>query len=380
MRRDTLRTLGACVCAALFGLAGSAHAADGVIEINHASILAAGGYPFTIAASGSYVLTGNLTPAGGSGAIIVTAPDVTLDLNGFQILGAGGAAEGIFSDVPAQGLTVRNGSVIGFGQGIRIETSAASKILQVTVRNNDGTGISTRGDCLIVESIISGNAGDGVFLAANSSKVENSVIENNGRYGLLLDATANAVVVSNLIRSNDDGGIVVLGGDMVIQENVISSNGSFGISDFLGGPAPVPPMGFERVTIRGNTIRANLGPGVTLKMPALISDNIVSINTGSGVVCGAACTLRGNVIDSNNTSALAGSGGATVAAGSTVNDNSISFNTGFGLTLPVTSGYRQNTLNANGPLDVVAVPPGPHPTSGAANLCSGVPGPAPTCP
>jgi hypothetical protein len=32
----------------------NAHAIDGVIEINHAKIMAAGGYPYTISQPGSY--------------------------------------------------------------------------------------------------------------------------------------------------------------------------------------------------------------------------------------------------------------------------------------------------------------------------------------
>lgn len=45
--------------------------------------------PFTISAGGSYYLTGNLTSAGGDG-ITVTAGNVTIDLNGFAMLGAVG--------------------------------------------------------------------------------------------------------------------------------------------------------------------------------------------------------------------------------------------------------------------------------------------------
>jgi hypothetical protein len=48
--------------------------------------------------------------------------------------------------------------------------------------------------------------------------------------------------------------------------------------------------------------------------------------------------------------------------------------------LPANAGYSQNTLNVNAGLDVLTLPPGPHPTSGFMNLCSGIPGPAPLCP
>src|SRR5437868_8408613 len=46
--------------------------------------------PFTISASGSYYLTTNLTGVAGSDGITISASDVTLDLKGFTMTGAGG--------------------------------------------------------------------------------------------------------------------------------------------------------------------------------------------------------------------------------------------------------------------------------------------------
>ena len=63
-------------------------AADGVIEINQASVEAAGGFPFEITQAGSYRLTGNLEVDDvDTTAIWVRASYVTVDLNGFSILG-----------------------------------------------------------------------------------------------------------------------------------------------------------------------------------------------------------------------------------------------------------------------------------------------------
>jgi hypothetical protein len=167
----------------------------------------------------------------------------------------------------------------------------------------------------------------------------------------------------------------------VIQQNVLEDNGTFGISDGIPGPPPIPPPPGppRRIEIVGNTIQGTFfGPGISVMIPAVITDNVVSASATDGIVCGAVCTVRGNVIEANNFTAAIASGGVTVFDGSNVTDNSISYNTGFGLTLPLTAGYSQNTFNANGPLDVVSG--GPHPTSGFNNLCSGVAGPALTCP
>jgi hypothetical protein len=375
MKRRSFRLAG-IVTAGLLGWTAGARAVDGVIEINDASILAGGGYPAVIGAPGSYVLTGNLTPPPGADGINVFAPDVTIDLNGFRIDGAGVAADCIDSGFGFPGLTVRNGFVTGCLTGIAGGTG--SKIFQVTATGNLFGGIIGF-ECLIVESTVTGN---GVGVQAERCKVENNIIRNNGGIGLF---GPNNVIVHNNIVGNGGGGIATFDGS-TIQENVISMNAGFGVSDTLIGPLPPPPPVPipVRINLRGNIIDGNGGPaggpGVSFVTPSLISDNTVSSNTGSGIVCGAACVVNGNVIDSNNTLFLAASGGAIVGAGSNVTDNSISFNSGFGLNLPATAGYSQNTLNANLGLDVLAIPPGPHPTSGFMNLCTGIPGPAPTCP
>ena len=85
-------------------------------------------------------------------------------------------------------------------------------------------------------------------------------------------------------------------------------------------------------------------------------------------------------IDSNNVGG-AGGGGVTAYAGSAVNHNSIGDNLGYGLGVPVMAGFTNNTFSNNGPgIDVLVLGGGPHPTAGFFNLCSGIPGPSPTCP
>src|SRR6266700_7689406 len=63
-------------------------AVDGVVLINQSTVMAAGGFPYTITQPGSYRLSGNLTvPDANTTAIQVMADNVTIDLNGFSIIG-----------------------------------------------------------------------------------------------------------------------------------------------------------------------------------------------------------------------------------------------------------------------------------------------------
>src|SRR5207247_5018841 len=73
--------------------------------------------PFTISQPGSYVLNGNLTGVSGQNGINVTANNVTIDLQGFELVGVPGSFNGIaHTSGSVSGLTVRNGTIRNWGQ------------------------------------------------------------------------------------------------------------------------------------------------------------------------------------------------------------------------------------------------------------------------
>src|SRR5271167_4775801 len=88
MKRQKLASM-FFAAAAMLALAVPAGAVDGTIEINQAKVTAAGGFPYVISGRGCYRLTGNLAVPASTNAINVTAPSVTIDLNGFSINGPG---------------------------------------------------------------------------------------------------------------------------------------------------------------------------------------------------------------------------------------------------------------------------------------------------
>jgi hypothetical protein len=382
---------------ALLSAAPAARAVDGVIEINDASIVASGGYPFGIApgAATSYVLTGNLAPPAPAPALIVLAPDTVIDLNGFTISGAGAGGAGVVLLGGAAGVTLRNGTITGFaGAGIASGGAGGLTLLNMRISGN-GAGITGASSCLIVENTIVGNTGLGV--EAFRCKIENNLIADNGDMGISGD---NNVIVHNVITANGfglgGGGVLSLMGS-TIQENQINGNLAFGVSDTPGAPPgpvpappgfpfpPMPPPGIAPQVVMKNVIDGSIGGiGVFFfTTSAVIADNTVSNHTLDGIVCAGGCTVRGNTVTNNNGGGS--NGGITVGPGSTVNDNSIGFNFGIGAVLDPTAGYRNNTFTANTVQDmslfVPAAPLAPHPTSGFFNLCTGIPGPAPgLCP
>ena len=129
----------------------SAFAADGQILINQATVNAAGGFPYKITQPGSYKLSGNLTVlAPNSDAIDINADNVTLDLNGFSIIGPGcsffflvytceGSPNTVAINSQSSGVAVLNGSITGFSAGVML-SGMGGYVSQLRVQRNS-TGI-----------------------------------------------------------------------------------------------------------------------------------------------------------------------------------------------------------------------------------------------
>ena len=187
-----------------------------------------------ITQAGSYVLDRHLTAIGD--CFVVSSPFVTIDLNGFAIIG-NGTGSGITSPGRA-GTVVRNGTISGFANGIVLDGFRTSHIERMNVV---------------------GNAGGGIFVGEDSIVTGNTVL-NNGASGIILN-----------------GRSTVLG-------NTASGNGNAGILDLAPGS-----------TISGNTARGN-ADGINVACPSNVLGNTATDNTGTNLVLnGAGCNNANNV-------------------------------------------------------------------------------------
>jgi hypothetical protein len=223
--------------AVLLVLAAPVWAVDGVVDINQARALAGGvtpgdtaGFPVTVSQSGSYRLTGNLTvPDANTTAISVTATNVTIDLNGFTILGptvCSGAplscnttGSGVGIDAASvDNVNVINGTIRGMGSvGIRLSLGDAGRVDGVTAQSNGSEGIY--GAATVTNSIASRNGGSGI---AGGTLVTNSTALSNGGYGI--DATKATVTNSTALNN----GIVGIQATTVTSSTALN-NGLIGI-------------------------------------------------------------------------------------------------------------------------------------------------------
>jgi hypothetical protein len=137
-----------------------------------------GGGTIRVTKSGSYFLDRNLISALTSGSIIsVTASNVTINLNGFSIIGRGGAGTKVVGiNAPGtSGVTIVNGTItLVPGTGIVLGRSSTLAGVQLISNNVDGMDcIST---CLVTNNIVSGNLGTGLNFGDASSGYQDNVI------------------------------------------------------------------------------------------------------------------------------------------------------------------------------------------------------------
>jgi hypothetical protein len=192
-----------CSLPLLWILATPALATDGVLEINETCAIQTGcfagdtaGFPVTITESGSYRLTGNLTPAGlsaNSDMIQINASYVRLDLNGFEVVhlqscngdpptscnisGGGTAIDGQSAQhVAVLNGVVRNGVANGIDLGFQITT-----LKRNVIDRNGGQGFTSLfGRNTLVENMVSQNALVGLELLSTDGYALNHFFNNSG--------------------------------------------------------------------------------------------------------------------------------------------------------------------------------------------------------
>lgn len=228
-----------CILLAL--CAGHSAHAHAQATIDQAKVMAGGvtpgdgpGFPLKLSAPGTYKLTGNLIVPGGLDGILVNVPNVTIDLNGFSIIGPGvcnrNAGTGAVTCVGAAGprgidalsalggsdsaTTILNGTVRGFIQGIGLQSG---RLERVNVMHNNGYGVSSGGVALIERCYAHLNMSSGFSLIV--ARVTGSVSSMNGGSGFAGQANVRNLVQDSSALDNGVHGFYQLaaGGTIAAQ-------------------------------------------------------------------------------------------------------------------------------------------------------------------
>jgi parallel beta-helix repeat protein len=228
--------------------------------------------PYTISEPGLYYLTKNLAYSGTTGAAItVEANDVTIDLMGFALSGAGassGTNYGIYMN-GRRNVEIRNGTVRDFGYHGIGETAVAGK------------------DHVVINIRAISNGWDGIRLNGYGNLVQGCTASENGAYavgsawGAGIGVGDGSSIIDNTVYHNIHSGIFV-GTGCTVNRNTAYNNQMDGIELGVGS------------TLTGNTARGNQSTGFSGKLGCTMNGNTASWNGGSGFYVPAGSTAIGN--------------------------------------------------------------------------------------
>ncbi|MGI8602589.1 MAG: right-handed parallel beta-helix repeat-containing protein [Verrucomicrobiales bacterium] len=264
--------------------------------------------PFTISQPGSYYVTRNLTVSGGGDGITIQSDNVTLDLGGFTLDGAGTGRHGVTNQTNYHGLQVRNGNVQNWTQrGFDLQFSFSIVLERVQARNNAIGIVVSSG--LVSQCAAVFNTGTGIV--ANFSKVSDCVASVNPiginmqsstlRGCRVGDSSDSGIIASRSVVEGCEidqcrWGIVVQGHSHVHHNTVLFSG-----SD-----------GFRVVGTGGSTISDNNVASSGISVPAtgiyvesntnrIVRNNVTGTNVGNGIgVAGSFNTIDDNSVLQNN--------------------------------------------------------------------------------
>lgn len=224
--------------------------------------------PITITNPGSYYLTTNLYAPPSTSGITFRTNDITLDLNGFVLVGGGSGGNGVATPLNLTNLVVRNGTIRNFQIGIDTTGNRNSLVENVLVTHNaqgmtlganstarnckalanpGGPGISTETDSLVTGCTAGGcfngitvgndsavencvaqyNQNDGILAFGNNTRIDGNHCVGNG-YGIYVGSpNVNNVIVRNTLIANTNDLSVVAGnkvGPIVSDPTSASAN------------------------------------------------------------------------------------------------------------------------------------------------------------
>src|SRR4030095_11696933 len=108
--------------------------------------------PYNITMQGSYYLTANLTAVGSGQGITISADNVTLDLDGFALIGGGsGQVAGINVSGTHKNIQIKNGTVRGWTNvGVNAANATNSMVQGLRISNNTAMSafLNTAGLCI----------------------------------------------------------------------------------------------------------------------------------------------------------------------------------------------------------------------------------------
>ncbi len=226
----------------------------GLPALNAIALTGNSGFPIVIQQAGSYMLQGNLNPAANTDAIDLKADNVTIDLNGFAIIGsATQPSVWAIAGSSQSGTIVKNGSLNGLCPGLgpnsliesvialncnstdAIDVGSNSTVLRSQALNGhvegivcsigQNGGINSGSNCLFSDDTAANNPGNGMNCGGSGCNFTRDTANGNGGDGLNCSGSG-CLYEGNVADSNALYGVSAFDQTSAMTENVFSGNGA----------------------------------------------------------------------------------------------------------------------------------------------------------
>jgi hypothetical protein len=285
---------------------------------------------FIISAPGSYYLTGNITGVASRRGINIAASDVTIDLNGFAIIGVASSLEGINVSGARTNVTILNGTVRSWAaDGINAGSASNGQYRNLRLSGNGLKGLNAGTNSIVNNCSSLSNTGTGIAVGLGSV-ITTCLADNNAVHGFTADA--GSTVTGCTAYANTQRGISASDGCTIngctvrssLQDGIVTANDC---------------------TITHCTVRRSDGNGIVVSAGNTVSDCSIGFSGAHGIVVGSSSLIRHNVCSQNGR--LSQGTGILVQGGQNrIDENQLTANTGFGVHCEV--GVNVVTRNVAG--------------------------------
>lgn len=328
--------------------------------------------PITLTAD--YTLTSDMTFD--DTGFIIAADGITLDLGGYTINGSyppiplvGPLSAGVQLN-GRTGVTVKNGVVRGFNEGVSLLSSNSNVITGMITSGNTlrGLGIWGSSNNVIEGVVTSGNAYDGITVGYSSNNIIKELVSSdNGFWGIEIttDSDNNQVSDSTFAsngRTQPAGGIVIADSDgNIVERCTLTSNRSNGVL-IVGRLSPVDGhVPASHNIIRDSTvIDSGTGIRVSIADNNQINNTVISNNAlGVSILNSAGNSLTGSDINNSTSSSnvVFNNADGNTVIGNTVSNDQL-FNGILLLNGSDSNAILNNTVSSNLPSAINPFPAG----------------------
>ena len=306
---------------------------------------------FIISAPGSYYLSRNIAGVSGLNGVSIQASDVTLDLNGFALVGVAGSLGGVAVSGARTSCAIRNGSVRGWGgDGVSAAGASTSVFERLRVSVNGSIGLRAGINGVITGCVAAGNAvhgiaaGDGCVIIGCTA-TGNGTGQANTSFGIYAGA-GNTVSDCTASYNTAGGGIYAVENSTVVRCSAVGNTNTaqtLGTGIEVGSGCTVSAStagnnfrGIETgfgCTVSGCTVRANKNIGIVVYNASHVTGNTIDASGLNLNIRGTGSRIDSNLVTAASGDGIADTGGGNLIIRNSCRANAVNFSISAGSTV-----------------------------------------------